>query len=102
MNTTFFDTISARDLFEKPDLNLSANINAAETEAQHVVESGESIREIHSHGNLNDSLESTYEGAQRVADDLSKRVTLGERKERLFFENIREAVAAFRPLWRKK
>lgn len=102
MNTTFFDTVSARDLFKKPDLHLSGNIDAAEEEAQHVVESGESIREFHGHGNLNASLESTYEGAQSVADDLAKRVTLGERKERLFGEHIREAIAAFRPLWRKK
>jgi hypothetical protein len=102
MSAIFFDTVSARDLFKKPDLHLSANIAAAEEEAQNAVESGEPIREIHSHGNLNTSLESTYEGTQSVADDLAERVTLGERKERLFGENIREAIAAFRPLWRKK
>jgi len=102
MTTIFFDTVSGRDLFHEPAINLAANIAAAEEDAKHVVESGEPIREIHSHGNLNASLESTYEGAQLVADDLAKRVTLGERKERLFGENIREVIDAFRPVWRGK
>jgi hypothetical protein len=102
MKTIFFDTISARELFEKSELHLSKNIDESEEEAHLVVESGEPIREIHSHGNLNASRESTYEGARPVADHLAKRVTFGEPKERLFGEHIREAIAAFRPLWKKK
>jgi hypothetical protein len=102
MKTTFFDTISARELFEKSELHLSKNIDESEEEARLVVQSGEPIREIHSHGNLNASRESTYEGARAVADHLVKHVTLGEPKERLFGEHIREAIAAFRPLWREK
>jgi len=102
MKTTFIDTISARELFEKSELHLKKNIGESEEEAHLVVESGEPVREIHGQGNLNDSRESTYEGARAVADYLAKRVTLGEPKERLFGQHIREAIAAFRPLWRKK
>ena len=102
MRTTFFDMISARELFENSELHLSQNIKESEDEAHRVIESGEPIRDIHSHGNLNASLESTYEGARAAADHLAKHVTFGERKERLFGEHIREAIAAFRPLWRKK
>jgi hypothetical protein len=99
---TFFDTISARELFEKSELHLSKNIDESKEDAHLVIELGEPIREIHGHGNLNASRESTYEGARAVADSLAKRVTLGEPKERLFGEHIREAIAAFRPLWRNK
>src|ERR1700732_653897 len=102
MNTTFFGTISARDLFKNSEPHLSKNIDEAEEEAHSVVESGEPIREIHSHGNLNNSLESTQEGAHCVAEQLAKHVTLGVPKERFFGEHIREAIAALRPLWRKK
>jgi hypothetical protein len=103
MNTTSFDSVSVRELFgEKPELHLLKNINASEKEAHKVVESGEFIRDTHNHGNTNSSLKSTYEGARKVADKLAERVTLGERSERLFGEHIREAFAAFRPLFRKK
>jgi hypothetical protein len=102
MNTMFFDTVSARDLFKNSELHLLKNINDSKEEAHHVVESGEPIREIHGHGNLNASLESTYQGTQRVASYLAEHVTLDEPKERIFGEHIREAIAAFRPLWRKK
>ena len=102
MNRLSFDKISGRDLFENADLHLSTNIAAAETEARQVVHSGETIREVHDHGNINDSKESTNDGAQRVADDLAERVQLGERKNRFFGQHIKEAVAALRPLWRNK
>lgn len=101
MKTAFFRTVSARD-FAGADLHLSANIAAADTEARQIVDSGVPIREAHSHGNINDSRESTHEGAQRVANDLASRVELDEHKNRFFGQHIKEAVAAFRPLWRKR
>ena len=75
------DTVSARELFGgKPELHLSKNINEATKEAKRVVEAGELIRETHGQGNMNTSLESTYEGSLRVAQDLANRVTLEGRR----------------------
>lgn len=103
MNTTFFNTVSARDLFGKmTELPFSKNIDEAKEEAHKVVASGDFIRETQAHGNTNESLESTPAGALLVAEDLANRATVGEQKDRLFFENIRETLAALRPLWRKK
>ena len=102
MHTKFFETVSGRELFENSDLDLSTNIDESEEEAQQIVEKGEQIREKHGHGNLNASRESTYEGAQKVANYLAKNVTLEDRKERFFGEHIREALAALRSLWKKR
>src|SRR4051794_37705572 len=101
MSIRFFDTVSARDLFDNAK-HLSANIGAADDEARRVVASGGQIREAHDHGNINHSLESTCEGAHRVAEDLVDRVDFGQTREPFFGEHIREAVAALRPLWKKR
>jgi hypothetical protein len=103
MNTTIFDQISTREMFgEEADLHLAKNIRDAAGEAHEIVECGEFIRDRHKEGNVNSSLESTYEGVQKVADVVASNITLEERPEPLFGQHFNELIAAFRPLWRKK
>ena len=101
MSDAFFDSISGKDLFSNPNVALSQHINAAEAEARQTLQAGEYIRQSHRHGKSNTSLESTAAGAQRVAQQLARTTNLGQRKERLFGEHIRETVDALKLLWRK-
>jgi hypothetical protein len=101
MSDAFFDSISGKDVFCNPNLALSQHINAAEAEARQTLQDGEYIRQSHRHGKSNTSLESTAAGAQRVAQQLARTVNLGQRKERLFGEHIRQTADTLRLLWRK-
>jgi hypothetical protein len=103
MSKESFPDVSAKQLCASGELGrLRSNIDQAQHRAVAFVAHGKFIREQRNQGNLNYSLESTKDGVLSVANDLSRKITLGsEDRPRLFGENLTKTIKALKVLLRK-